>query len=165
MAATNKRALAKVAKVPTSRSGSSKAIEEHIEHGLVARIFRDLRPNERGDKNKNKKNTEYGKPYHFYLFDGNKKARHLTQQQVIELYALPGITIADEILDFTDAIVEHVNELLADWVTNRATWQAQLSEQTEAQKSPKAVDVEQTQQALAAKIAGNGKRTLASVND
>ena len=164
MASTNKRALAKVARVQVAGRSSSKAIEEVIEAGLVARIFRDLRPTERGKRDA--ANTEYGKPYCTFLFDGNRKARHLTSQQIIEFHNLLPDGLPDDILDLHDAVVGRVNDLLEDWKLNLATWYAQRDETSEAKAEPQEQPTEEEQQILAAQIASNnGKRKLASVTD
>ena len=164
MASTNKRALAKVARVQVAGRSSSKAIEEVIEAGLVARIFRDLRPTERGKRDA--ANTEYGKPYCTFLFDGNRKARHLTSQQIIEIHSLLPDGLPNDILDLHDAVVGRTNDLLDDWRHNLAMWYAQRDEQTEAKAKPQEQPTEEEQQTLAAAIASNSKkRQLASVSD
>ncbi len=164
--ATNKRALAKVARVQVAGRSSSKAIEEVIEAGLVARIFRDLRPTERGKKDT--PNSEYSKPYCTFLFADNRKARHLTSQQIIEIHNLMPDGMPESILDLHDAVVGRINDLLDDWRHNLATWYAQRDETSEAKAEPQEQDAptEEEQQTLAAAIASNGKkRQLASVTD
>ena len=164
MASTNKRALAKVARVQVAGRSSSKAIEEVIEAGLVARIFRDLRPTERGKKDT--PNSEYGKPYCTFLFADNRKARHLTSQQIIEIHSLLPDGLPNDILDLHDAVVGRTNDLLEDWKSNLATWYAQRDETSEAKAEPQEQPTEEEQQTLAAAIASNGKkRQLASVTD